>query len=228
MRAPFSALGAPFAPRSTYTPGAIRSGSIAVAHALCAAHSDEAMKIPSLAAARAWMACQIRRLAFALALTAAAAASAQDVALKKLLMLDFELIDSMQGDVPFPEKEARLARANTQLREAFMRERFYAVADPAPAAAQIRAAQATYNRLVDCNGCELEIARAAGAERVLVGWVQRVSNLILNINLEIRDAATGKVVLAKSVDLRGNTDASWQRGIDFLVRDIRDKQQGNR
>jgi len=35
-------------------------------------------------------------------------------------------------------------------------------------------------------------------------------------------------VLTKSVDLRGNTDQSWQRGIDFMVRDMVEKKQGNR
>jgi len=186
------------------------------------------MKAPSPLAARERHVIQLCRLAFALAVTVAAVtASAQDATLKKLLMLDFELIDSMQGSVPFPEKQERLANATAQLHQAFIRERFYQVMDDAPVLAQIRSAQSSFN-FVDCNGCELEIARAANADRVLVGWVQRVSNLILNINIEIRDVATGNAVLVKSVDLRGNTDVSWQRGIDFMVRDIREKQQGNR
>ena len=82
--------------------------------------------------------------------------------------------------------------------------------------------------LLGCNGCEVDIARKAGADRILLAWVQKVSNLILNINIEVRDAETGKVVLAKSVDLRGNTDKSWQRGIDFMVRDMVENEQGHR
>jgi hypothetical protein len=62
----------------------------------------------------------------------------------------------------------------------------------------------------------------------LLAWVQKVSNLILNINVKVLDAETGQVVLAKSVDLRGNNDQSWQRGIDFMVRDMVEKKQGNR
>ena len=83
-------------------------------------------------------------------------------------------------------------------------------------------------QLRDCNGCELDIGRALHADRVLVGWVQKVSNLILNINIQIEDTATGAVVLNKSVDLRGNTDESWRRGVAALVRSIVDKNQGNR
>jgi hypothetical protein len=66
------------------------------------------------------------------------------------------------------------------------------------------------------------------ADRVLLGWVQKVSNLILNINIQIEDTATGAVLLNKSVDLRGNTDESWRRGIAALVRSMVENNQGNR
>ncbi|HXF45456.1 MAG TPA: DUF3280 domain-containing protein [Burkholderiaceae bacterium] len=147
--------------------------------------------------------------------------------LKKLLLLDFELIDEQRDAVPFPEAPARLALIGARLRAAIARERLYDLVDDAPVAEAIRKARQQQN-ILDCNGCELEIARQAGADRIMLGWVQKVSNLILNINLEVRDAASGRTVLAKSVDLRGNTDVSWQRGIDYLVRDMVEKGQGNR
>jgi len=144
--------------------------------------------------------------------------------LKKLLMLEFELIDEQKDVVPFPEKEARLAMVSQRLREALIKEELYHVIDSAPVAPLIRA-EAARQSLLACNGCEVDIARKAGADRILLAWVQKVSNLILNINIEVRDVETGKVVLAKSVDLRGNTDESWQRGIDFMVRDMVEKKQ---
>ncbi len=61
-----------------------------------------------------------------------------------------------------------------------------------------------------------------------LGWVQKVSNLILNINVRIEDVSTGAVLLQKSVDLRSNTDESWRRGVDALVRDMAEKGQGGR
>jgi Protein of unknown function (DUF2380) len=146
--------------------------------------------------------------------------------LKKLLILEFELIDEQKDVVPFPEKEARLAMASQRLREALIKEEVYDVIDSAPVAQLIRT-EAARQSLLGCNGCEVDIARKAGADRILLAWVQKVSTLILNINIEVRDAETGKVVLAKSVDLRGNTDQSWQRGIDFMVRDIVENEQGH-
>ena len=146
--------------------------------------------------------------------------------LKKLLMLESELIDEQQDVVPFPEKGAP-GDGVQQLRDALIKEDLYNVIDSAPVAQLIRT-EAARQSLLGCNGCELDIARKAGADRILLAWVQKVSNLILNINIEVRDANTGQVVLVKSVDLRGNTDQSWQRGIDSMVRDIVEKKQGNR
>jgi hypothetical protein len=154
-------------------------------------------------------------------------AAAQQPPLKRLLMLEFELIDDQKGVVPFPEQEARLAMVSQRLRKALIEEDLYDVIDSAPVAELIRT-EAARQSLLRCNGCELDIARKAGADRVLLAWVQKVSNLILNINVKVLDAETGQVVLAKSVDLRGNNDQSWQRGIDFMVRDMVEKRQGNR
>jgi hypothetical protein len=48
--------------------------------------------------------------------------------------------------------------------------------------------------------------------------VQKVSNLILNMTVSIRDASSGRIVAAMSADMRGNTDESWSRTLDWLVR----------
>lgn len=69
-----------------------------------------------------------------------------------------------------------------------------------------------------CGGCEIDYGRAAGAQ--VVAWlrVQKVSNLILNMNVYMADVASGRPLLVRSVDLRGNTDESWSRSLAYLVR----------
>ena len=52
----------------------------------------------------------------------------------------------------------------------------------------------------------------------ITGTVQKVSNLILNVNIYARDAASGRLVAAASADMRGNTDESWLRILDFIVK----------
>jgi len=51
-------------------------------------------------------------------------------------------------------------------------------------------------------------------------WVQKVSNLILNLNIEVRDSDSGEALYTTSVDIRGNTDESWLRGVRRLVDNI--------
>ena len=67
--------------------------------------------------------------------------------------------------------------------------------------------------IANCN----EFALKAGADLAAWGTVQKVSNLILNINVYLEDAHTKKMLFVKSVDIRGNRDESWQRGLDYLL-----------
>jgi hypothetical protein len=48
--------------------------------------------------------------------------------------------------------------------------------------------------------------------------VQKVSNLILNISIYLRDVHSGQLITAMSADMRGNTDESWSRTLDWLIR----------
>src|SRR5262245_22225059 len=68
-----------------------------------------------------------------------------------------------------------------------------------------------------CGGCDTRLARRIGAEMAITGTVQKVSNLILNMNIYVRDASSGATIAAMSADMRGNTDESWSRTLNWLV-----------
>ena len=104
--------------------------------------------------------------------------------------------------------QARIAHLSAQLSDLLARSGQY---QPVSAAAPTDAA------LRSCGGCDVDLARKLGARVSVVGWVQKVSNLILNINIVIRDVATDKMIHAGSVDIRGDTDESWSRGLAYLV-----------
>ena len=137
-------------------------------------------------------------------------AAGHDEPLKSIAVLDFELIDDQHELSPAKAEYSRLPAISDQLRAAFTKNGLYRVVDNQPEMALIERYR-THQSLYACNGCELEIGKALHADRVLVGWVQKVSNLILNINIAVKDVATGEVVLNKSVDLRGNTDETAPR-----------------
>jgi len=164
------------------------------------------------------------RIVLALACMPIAAAAAE---LPSIAVMPFELIDEQHELAPATAEYGRLDVITTRLRSELQSRGLYRVLDSAAARPMIDELRARQN-LRDCNGCELDIGRALKADRVLLGWVQKVSNLILNINIRVEDVATGAVVLQKSVDIRGNTDDSWRRGIDALVSDMVEKGQRGR
>jgi hypothetical protein len=54
-----------------------------------------------------------------------------------------------------------------------------------------------------------------------------VSNLILNINLEVR-SESGVMRYRGSVDIRGNTDESWLRGVRRLAENLDEQRRAPR
>ena len=133
----------------------------------------------------------------------------------KLAVFDFELIDtSLPGEFygSKPE-EARLVRISEQLRKALIESGRFQVLDIAP----VRDA-ARHVNLQACGGCDLKLAGELGAELEITGMVQKVSNLIINLNIYLRDVKSGDMIAATSADMRGNTDESWSRTMSYLIR----------
>jgi hypothetical protein len=134
----------------------------------------------------------------------------------QVAIFDFELIDtSLQGEVDGPrsDEQGRLMRAGDQVRKALADSGRFTVLDIAPVNVAAHG-----SNLQACGGCEVALARQLGADLVITGTVQKVSNLILNINFYLRDVHTGQLVTAMSADMRGNTDESWTRAADYLLR----------
>lgn len=162
-----------------------------------------------------------RGVAFMLSVVMVFALSAVKAATpaKSIALTDCTLIDdnAAYNDAATTQQDlARVRMVSDELRGQLRERALYRVADNAAAGALIAGLTASQN-LNACNGCELEIGRKLGVERVGVCWVQKVSNLILNINLRVEDVASGQTVFQRSVDIRGNTDRSWRRGATALV-----------
>lgn len=155
----------------------------------------------------------LRVLASAMAVVAALGSAA--AAERKVAVFDFELVDSsLEGERGMrADEQARLAAIGERLRQKLAKTGRFEVLDIAPVNAEAHAVH-----LQSCGGCDLRLARKLGAELAVTGVVQKVSNLILNINVYVRDTASGQLVAAASADIRGNTDESWTRGIDWLLR----------
>jgi len=154
--------------------------------------------------------------AAALALAAIAASTSVGQAATRVAVFEFELLDT-SGQQVTPQMRAaedtRLALITQEVRR-LLEKAGYSVVDLAPEEKRIMENAPFRN----CNSCELPIAKALGAQIEVIGLVQKVSDLILNINFQLRDVETGAVLRSGSADIRSNSDDSWLRGTSYLVR----------
>jgi hypothetical protein len=135
----------------------------------------------------------------------------------RLAVFDLEMIDnSLDGQMygTRADERDRLSRTGDQLRKELGESGKFQILDISP----VNAA-AHQSNLQACGGCDVKLAQQLGADLEMTGTVQKVSNLILNINIYMRDVRTGRLVAAASVDMRGNTDESWSRATRYLIRE---------
>ena len=143
--------------------------------------------------------------------------SAHASARSSLLILDFELVNEMHDPRTAEGDQQRLRLVSDELKLRMASCPAFRLSGSEPAEANIALARSRVAYVYRCNGCAREIGEAADVQLVLLPWVQKVSNLILNLNAEIRSVATDGVVAARSVDIRGNTDQGWLRGVKVLA-----------
>jgi hypothetical protein len=155
-------------------------------------------------------------LGLALLLPLSPAAWAEE-ARRRLLVLDFELIDTSNEPVDQSAEHAkRLARARDDIGAGLAARGVYDVVERATIASDLDAIlKQTYIRT--CNGCELSLARKAGADFVLTGVVNKVSTLILSMGVSIARVSTGETIYHQGFDFRGDNDQSWARAAKFFV-----------
>jgi hypothetical protein len=123
-----------------------------------------------------------------------------------------ELADT-SGEAPAPGRDARLALATAALAHKLEQSGRYRPVDLSPFAAEVAATAPRY----ECGDCWLAVARKSGATLAVVATVHKVSTLISTMDIRIADLRTGQYVGHAQGQIRGDTDAAYQRGVDFLV-----------
>ena len=147
--------------------------------------------------------------------------------LRSLAVLDFELVDEQNNPLTKAAQLLRLAQATGQIQRELAERGLYRVIDAAPSAGLQASLRNQQEYLYRCDDCADQVGRLLGVELVMATWVQKVSELILNLNVQIYDVKAQQVLLSKSVDMRGNDDTSWTRAVRYLVRDMADKRARN-
>ena len=157
----------------------------------------------------------MKRMGWALAwLAMGCAAEAEPVT--KVAFLGAQFLNDHQDDEPTTAAErARLTAVTAAFRDKLEASGHYAfVALPALTQAKVDAGPV----IGTCGGCEFGYGADAGADRVAWIVVQKVSDLIINLNVYVGDVPGHKLTFVHSVDIRGNTDESWMHGMTYLMK----------
>ena len=163
-------------------------------------------------------------LAAVLILTLPAAALAAGVPPGTALFFGIHWMDtSAEGAINGirEDETARLAMIEAQISADLSQRGFTLTAPTAEEVSKIK-------NPTRCNGCDTTIAAEKGLDYAITGEIQKVSNLILSMKLYIRDAKTAKTLAAGTVDIRGNSDLSWQRGYRYLFKNVLFKPEQKR
>jgi len=155
----------------------------------------------------------MRSLGLAIALFISSPVAAEPL---RAAIFDFELLDtSLQGEIKGPQadEQRRLKDVTDQLRKGLAEAGKFVIVDISPVNAAAHA-----SNLQSCGGCDVDYARQLGADLAITGVVQKVSALILNMNIYLRDTQTGQLIAGMSADFRSNTDESWLRTMSYLLR----------
>lgn len=133
---------------------------------------------------------------------------------EKTAVFDFQLANLAQFP-PTEEDKARLPHLSDLLRQKLQESGKY---DVVPLTDDVKKEVANAPELRNCNGCAADFAKKMGVKLAVTGEIQKVSNLILNINVYFKEVGSNKPEQAYSVDIRGDNDLSFDHGVKYLVK----------
>ena len=143
-------------------------------------------------------------------------ASNAALAAPKAAIFPFDIRDVEQEGELIPklktEDQRRMKLVADELAALMKRDGTYEPVDLAPLAKEVDAA----SPFSKCNGCEADLAKKAGADLAVTGYVDKLSDSLISLQLFARDASTGELTKSMSAEIRGNTDELWLHGIRYL------------
>lgn len=131
----------------------------------------------------------------------------------KLAVFDFQLANLAQLP-PTDADKARLPHLSDMFRKLLGESGKYEIVSTTPLKDEV----AKSADLRSCGGCAVDFSKRIGADVAVTGEIQKVSNLILNINVYFKDVNSSKPEQAYSVDIRGDNDLSFDHGVKYLVK----------
>jgi len=127
-------------------------------------------------------------------------------------VFDIELQDT-SGEPNTPAQAGRIRATTEALRNELAETGKYETVDLSTD--RDRIAKLGYQR--SCVTCFIDVARERSAEVAVFGTVNKISTLILSMEIKVLSVETGKEVARGMADIRGDNDRAWLRGMQWLV-----------
>ncbi|MGB8275747.1 MAG: DUF2380 domain-containing protein [Alphaproteobacteria bacterium] len=134
---------------------------------------------------------------------------------QKLALFPFTF-SAMAGAKPDPARDERLASMTAILRDAAAKSRRFALV-PIPDPMQAPKGSAVSRLFPGCASCAIEAARELGADVAWIAEVQQVTAIMHSITVTAWDAKTGRELSESRADVRGDDDATWKKGVEWLI-----------
>lgn len=131
----------------------------------------------------------------------------------RVLVFDLEITDT-SGEGEHPDHAGRLQRMTAVLSDGLAASGRLAVTR----IRDIPLASELPNAVRFCNGCEIDLGRKAGADIVVTGLIQKISTLVLSVQIIMRRTADGEPVAVGIADIRGDNERAWRHGVEWLLR----------
>lgn len=139
-------------------------------------------------------------------------------AAQKTAVFPFDMRDAQQEGELVPQFQAedlrRLKLVADELKELFRKDGGYEVVDLGPFEQDVEKAMP----FSKCDGCDRDIAAKAGADLAVTGFVDKLSDALISLQLFVRDVKSGEMKKTMSAEIRGNTDELWLHGVRWLWR----------
>jgi hypothetical protein len=148
--------------------------------------------------------------------------AAEPTDLKTLVVLPFEIQDTSGEVGPADRHDIVLGRLTALVRDEIASGQLYRVESKNRTDWAVEAVHPN-TFLRSCNGCEIDIAKRLHANYVLIGWIYKVSSLILALHIDMKDAMTGKTIYARVFDFRGDNEQAYAHAAKALVRSLTDE-----
>ena len=134
----------------------------------------------------------------------------------KIVVFDFNLTDhsDLEGTGPNAAQRKRLRLISELLRKKLIESGRYEVVGVFPDQDKIEGTGCPPM----CANFERRVAASLNAELWVTGEIRKVSDLILSTDINIYDTATAEMVWRHSTEFRKDTDKSWLRSVNFILR----------